>query len=857
MTISVGGAGDLVSVGDTWSYWKGSAAPSAPADAWRELGFDDSAWPTGPSGFGYGDGDDATELVDMRMTGTQPGYASVYIRREFDLAEVPAGALELSIDYDDGFVAYLNGAEVQRSTNMVADPLVFSSTASSNHEAGNPEVFPLGNAAGLLQPGTNVLAVEGHNVDLDSSDFSLIPALKTSSGIVRNGSTWIVDTPSPALFGTVTSESVVSARIDGAPASFDAASMQWSGVAALSAGFNRVLVEGLDAGDTVVESASIEIVHVPAGNEVSGTVSSSVTWSGAVLLDGTVSVAPGAVVTIAPGTWVLMKPGVALEVRGNLIAKGTASAPIRFTHHGDDTTWERIMFIDAGDSVLAHCIVEYSDCAGDHKDYYDDDGNDATPPPSRTYFQAVVAIASHVDIDNCLFHKLPDDSSRAEGDAIAIISDDPDVPGEATANIRRCDFIGIGQGVHTRYSYVLVEECYFTGHNGDNDDIDLYGESTPPPLILNNLCVNPGHDDMINPTRCSAILIGNVIAGSDDHGIVLRDKCKPILINNLIYDCASGGIAIQNQCDALLINNTIVNCGRGLRFFDHDGRWGAPYFLFPGSGRATMINGIIWDCPNPITLQDSPYTGDRGSHLTVSHSNIEGGQSAASVSTNSTLTWGVGIIEADPGFLDEAAGDFRLRSAAGRWDRATGAWLADTVSSPCIDAGSDVRAAYPDLAPWLGVDFDGIPRPLDGDGNASPGIDMGAHEVITETADSSGDGIPDGWSFLHGLDPLDPGLAGGNPDGDLFTTGDEWVADTDPTDPLSYFRANPAMLADSVVLQFDGSADRLYTLFASDDLSVWTPVSGQADVPGHGGPMSLTGPTTDKCQFYRAEVHVP
>ena len=58
-------------------------------------------------------------------------------------------------------------------------------------------------------------------------------------------------------------------------------------------------------------------------------------------------------------------------------------------------------------------------------------------------------------------------------------------------NIRRIDFIGIGQGVHTRHSYVLVEDCYFTGHHGDNDDIDLYGESTPVPLILNNRCINP------------------------------------------------------------------------------------------------------------------------------------------------------------------------------------------------------------------------------------------------------------------------------------------------------------------------------------------------------------------------------
>jgi len=71
-------------------------------------------------------------------------------------------------------------------------------------------------------------------------------------------------------------------------------------------------------------------------------------------------------------------------------------------------------------------------------------------------------------------------------------------------------------------------------------------------------------------------MIGNVIAGSTDHGVVLRDKCLPVMINNLIYNCPSGGIAVQNQCDALLVNNTIVNSAVGIKFFDHTGRWGPP-----------------------------------------------------------------------------------------------------------------------------------------------------------------------------------------------------------------------------------------------------------------------------------------
>ena len=42
---------------DTWSFHVGN---SDPGDGWRSLAFDDSLWPEGPGGFGYGDNDDNT-----------------------------------------------------------------------------------------------------------------------------------------------------------------------------------------------------------------------------------------------------------------------------------------------------------------------------------------------------------------------------------------------------------------------------------------------------------------------------------------------------------------------------------------------------------------------------------------------------------------------------------------------------------------------------------------------------------------------------------------------------------------------------------------------------------------------------
>jgi parallel beta-helix repeat protein len=569
---------------------------------------------------------------------------------------------------------------------------------------------------------------------------------------------------------------------------------------------------------------------------ISGTITQNRTISGSNTVQGKVTVPAGVVLTISPGTTLLMQAAAEFEVRGQLLADGTEAAPILFTREVTAARWRRIAFIQATESRMTHCIFEYANSAGSHLDYYDNDCNPATPAPTRTYHEAIVLLASHVDFASCTFRNLPDGGSSAEGDALAVISDDPANPGTASAHFAGCQFLSIGQGIHTRFSHIMVENCYFTGHRGDNDDIDMYGESTPPPLIRNNVFLNPGHDDMINPTRCSAIIVGNIISGGDDHGIVLRDAGRPIVMNNLIFDCAAAGISVQNQCDALIVNNTIVNCARGVRFFDHDARWGAPYCLTPGSGRATLINCIIWNCTNSLTLADSPHTGDRGSHARVFSCNIQGGQASATVSANSTLEWGAGNLNINPQFT---AGTHRPAAGA-----------------PTIDAGINPATIAAALAALESVDPDGNPRPLDGNGDGTAAWDMGAYEFLLATADTNGDGIPDGWTQSHGFSPIDPGVATGNPDGDSYDTFNEWLADTDPRDAQSFLDITSFNSSPAAVLRLQTSASRRYTLYSSSSLAPadWTPVPGQIDVQGSGGILSLTDLTAGAREFYRIGV---
>lgn len=96
-------------------------------------------------------------------------------------------------------------------------------------------------------------------------------------------------------------------------------------------------------------------------------------WSGEVLLDGILTVAPGTTLEIRPGTTVRFTrfdsngDGIGeheIFIQGILLAAGTASAPIRFTSAaaapapGD---WGALnMMASEADNRLEHCVVEYA-----------------------------------------------------------------------------------------------------------------------------------------------------------------------------------------------------------------------------------------------------------------------------------------------------------------------------------------------------------------------------------------------------------------------------------------------------------------------------------------------------------------
>ncbi|MDG2455755.1 MAG: CotH kinase family protein [Bacteroidia bacterium] len=178
---------------DQWSYFVGSSEPSS---LWIQPSFNATAWPVGQGGFGYEDGDDNTTIA---------ATSSVYIRTAFNLIDTAAiEYLILHADYDDAFVAYLNGTEIARNNiGAVGTPPTHDALANTFKEAqiyaGNqPESYEFSTSdfRSFINEGSNTLAIQIHNQSPTSSDLSsnffLTLGLSDNSNNYRNTPEWFL-----------------------------------------------------------------------------------------------------------------------------------------------------------------------------------------------------------------------------------------------------------------------------------------------------------------------------------------------------------------------------------------------------------------------------------------------------------------------------------------------------------------------------------------------------------------------------------------------------------------------------------------------------------------------------------------
>lgn len=196
---------------------------------WFNTSFDDSSWIQGTSGVGYEDSAaDYQGLINTNILTTWNQHeTSLYTRFDFTVNQDPADfdQLILKMKYDDGFVAYLNGQEVARSSTVPAGTPTYN-TRSSNHSDSEAVSFKDFNITGfanlLVQGGNNVLAVHGLNQASSSSDMLILPELESrevftpeeqaASGLIINE---IAPHDDPEFFVEIFNESDVSVNLEG------------------------------------------------------------------------------------------------------------------------------------------------------------------------------------------------------------------------------------------------------------------------------------------------------------------------------------------------------------------------------------------------------------------------------------------------------------------------------------------------------------------------------------------------------------------------------------------------------------------------------------------------------------------
>jgi hypothetical protein len=194
-------------------------------------------------------------------------------------------------------------------------------------------------------------------------------------------------------------------------------------------------------------------------------------------------------------------------------------------------------------------------------------------------------------------------------------------------------------------------------------------------------------------------ITGNVFANNQSAicggGIYVR-KSSPTIANNTLYGNVAGNTGGAITCSlrshARIVNNTAEgnSAAKG-------GAMACSILSDP-----TVTNTIFRNNFAPRGLEIWLGTVTYPATLSINHSNVSGGQASVFLETGSAINWGTAMIDADPLYVDSAAGDFHLT-----WD------------SPCRNSGDNNAPGIPKK------DFEGDLRTTQGT------VDIGSDEFAT------------------------------------------------------------------------------------------------------------------------------
>jgi acid phosphatase type 7 len=157
----------LIATGTSWKYLDNG---SNQGTAWYGTAFNDASWASGNAQLGYGDGDEAT--VVSYGSNSSAKYITTYFRKTISVADASLFSnYTLNVKRDDGVIVYINGVEKYRN-NMPTGSITYTTGASTTCSDDGATFQTATLTSGSLVTGTNVIAVEMHQVNGSSSDIS-------------------------------------------------------------------------------------------------------------------------------------------------------------------------------------------------------------------------------------------------------------------------------------------------------------------------------------------------------------------------------------------------------------------------------------------------------------------------------------------------------------------------------------------------------------------------------------------------------------------------------------------------------------------------------------------------------------
>jgi len=176
-------------------------------DSWKQESFNDSSWTSGFTAVGYDTGPEYLPQINTDVIAMRTVIGSCYTRQKFIAEDYNnISSVQLKIKYDDGFVAYINGQEVASMGKPT--PLLWNSGAMVPHGDPAPYIeFPIPISPKLLlHEGTNLLAIQGLNYNVGSSDFLIEPQIVLQKAEITSLEKTRLIEPTP---GTANSKKII------------------------------------------------------------------------------------------------------------------------------------------------------------------------------------------------------------------------------------------------------------------------------------------------------------------------------------------------------------------------------------------------------------------------------------------------------------------------------------------------------------------------------------------------------------------------------------------------------------------------------------------------------------------------